>query len=148
MRRYLKVISYLIVVLVLHSCAETSSSRLSIREEGARGETDVRPASERTIYQAMGRGLMGDFFDPMAVPDRRRALAAEYRALEYGKAGEIISWQGTNTRLSGEVVAGQPYRVGSQDCRQYRHNFSLDRVIHNLSGSACRNKDGSWSPLI
>jgi surface antigen len=45
------------------------------------------------------------------------------------------------------VVAAAPYQVGSQNCRQYTHTITVDGKDTVSRGSACRNNDGSWSPL-
>jgi len=95
----------------------------------------------------MGQGLLGPAFDSMSRDARRRALEAEYKSLEYTKTGETVAWQAGNGAASGTVVPGQPYRVGSQNCRQYSHSFSVDGVAQTIRGSACRNPDGSWVPL-
>lgn len=77
------------------------------------------------------------------------ALETEYRALEYTAPGDIVAWQGSGTGLSGQVVASQPYRVGSQDCRQYTHTLTAPGVgaPQTARGTACRNPDGSWALL-
>ena len=75
-----------------------------------------------------------------------RALQAEYRALEYGEAGVPIPWR-SGASLSGEVTAAQPYRVGSQDCRSYIQRINSASGERILRGTACRNPDGSWTPL-
>lgn len=80
--------------------------------------------------------------------DRRRALEAEYRALEYMQGGQTVAWTGTRGNLRGEVVAYQPYRVGSQDCRQYVHTVHAGGEPMVVRGTACRNPDGSWSPVV
>mgnify|MGYP001144875578 CR=1 FL=1 len=77
--------------------------------------------------------------------DRRKALEAEYRALEYGQGGQAVAWKGESQ--SGEVVAAQPYRVGSQDCRQYSQTVFTGGTPLVARGTACRNPDGSWTPL-
>ena len=77
----------------------------------------------------------------------RPALEAEYRALEYTPSGRPVTWKGSQGNLYGEVTAAQPYRVGSQDCRQYTHTFSLNGPRQTVRGTACRNPDGSWTPL-
>lgn len=104
-------------------------------------------ASENAIYLAMGRGLLGSSLDTMRMPDRRKALEAEYKALEYTQSGKTVTWSSDKGVASGTVAPGQPYRVGSQNCRQYSHNFVINGVPQNQRGSACRNDDGSWSPL-
>lgn len=122
-------------------------------------QLSTTPASEKVIIMAMGQGLLGSSIDFLSKDERRHALEAEYKALEYAKAGEAVSWgagsahrEGTQAgtgdkRASGSVVAGQPYQVGSQNCRQYSHSFIIGGVPRTARGSACRNPDGSWVPL-
>jgi len=102
----------------------------------------------QTILAAMGDGLVGSAFaSPLAERDRLKALEAEYKALEYTPAGQPVAWKGESGEPSGEVVASQPYRVGSQDCRQYAHKVVSAGQSRSMRGTACRNKDGSWTPL-
>ena len=110
------------------------------------GTTDV--AIGLGTIAAMGDGLIGGAGAGQLDRDERRAaLEAEYRALEYTAAGQPVEWRGSGLGRSGEVVAAQPYRVGSQDCRQYMHSFSLNGPRQTVRGTACRNPDGSWTPL-
>ena len=96
----------------------------------------------------MGTGLIGRAAPDLGRADLRRALEAEYRALEYSSAGQVVPWSGGSAGLRGEVVAYQPYRVGSQDCRQYAHSVYAAATPQTVRGTACRNADGSWSPLV
>lgn len=80
--------------------------------------------------------------------DRRLALEAEYKALEHTQSGRPVSWKTAGrSAVSGDVVAAQPYRVGSQDCRQYSHTVFDDGATQTARGTACRNADGTWTPL-
>lgn len=79
--------------------------------------------------------------------DRAKALAAEYRALEYSPGGKPVDWSDPDTHVHGRVVAAQPYQVGSQNCRQYTHTVYIGDVAQSARGTACRNPDGSWTPL-
>jgi len=83
----------------------------------------------------------------MSRDERRRALEAEYKSLECTKASEVVVWRTGNGAAFGSVMPGQPYRVGSQNCRQYTHSFSVNGIPQTMRGSACRNPDGSWMPL-
>jgi surface antigen len=96
----------------------------------------------------MNGGLIGGAIGSgLGEGDRRTALQAEYRALEYTPAGKAVEWQGASADVSGAVTAAQPYRVGSQDCRQYSQTVSLNGQKQTARGTACRNLDGSWTPL-
>lgn len=78
--------------------------------------------------------------------DRQRALEAEYRALEASPGGQPVTWTGDGIR--GEVVAAAPFQVGAQNCRQYTHTLSAKGRDVKARGTACRNSDGTWTPLI
>lgn len=77
--------------------------------------------------------------------DTQRALEAEYRALEAAPGGQPVTWQGKG--MTGSVVAAAPYQVGSQNCRQYSHTVAAGGRETASRGAACRNADGSWTPL-
>ena len=136
--------------LALGGCATSGggagASSGSLLGQFAAGR-DPAPAS-RSILAAMGNGLVaGAVATPLAEGDRRRALEAEYHALEYSQAGQPVNWKSERGDVTGEVVAYQPYRVGSQDCRQYTHKVSYGSQSKSVGGTACRNADGSWTPL-
>lgn len=78
--------------------------------------------------------------------ERRLALAAEYKALEAAPSGQAVIWDGDGVK--GQVVASPPYQVGSQNCRQYTHTVTEDGTSVAERGAACRNSDGTWTPLI
>ena len=99
-----------------------------------------------TIIAAMNGGLIGGPIGKgLDAGERRLALESEYRALEYTPAAQAVKWEGSGD--SGAVVAAQPYRVGSQNCRQYEHSVVVDGQKRSARGTACRNADGSWTPL-
>jgi surface antigen len=80
--------------------------------------------------------------------DRVRALEAEYKALESSPGGQKVIWDGDGG-AHGEVVAATPYQVGSQNCRQYSHSVSVNGGAPlTARGAACRNTNGSWTPLV
>ncbi|KAA6206429.1 MAG: hypothetical protein DU429_03640 [Candidatus Tokpelaia sp.] len=95
-----------------------------------------------------GQSLPGQEAGLLSTAEKDQAAAAEYQALEYKKAGEAVPWGKAGARASGIVTPGQPYRVGTQNCRQYSHNWVINGVPHVARGSACRNEDGSWTPLV
>jgi surface antigen len=100
-----------------------------------------------TIITAMNGGLVGGTVGTgLSEKEKRSALEAEYKALEYTASGQKVGWQGDSGH-SGEVVAAQPYRVGSQDCRQYTQTVNIGGASSTARGTACRNADGSWTPL-
>ena len=101
-----------------------------------------------TIISAMDGGLVGGSIgNGLSETEKRSALEAEYKALEYTTSGQKVAWKGEQASHYGEVVPGQPYRVGSQDCRQYTQTVFAGGAGVTARGTACRNADGSWTPL-
>jgi surface antigen len=101
-----------------------------------------------SIVSAMNGGLIGGSIGSgLSDGEKRKGLEAEYKALEYNTSGQKVTWKSDNSTRYGEVVAAQPYRVGSQDCRQYTHTVYTNGTGATARGTACRNTDGSWTPL-
>lgn len=83
----------------------------------------------------------------LSTQDQLRALAAEYQALENAALGQKVAWRSPIGSAFGEVSAGTPYQVGQQNCRQYTHSATIKGAVVKGQGAACRNGDGSWTPL-
>lgn len=103
-------------------------------------------AAPSGLVAALDGGLIAriDGLNP-SKGDLNAALQGEYRALEYTAPGEAVSWQ--SRQLQGKITPSQPYRVGSQDCRQYMQTVTKSGAEFTAKGTACRNEDGSWSLL-
>jgi surface antigen len=94
---------------------------------------------------ALQGGIVGRTALEIGASDRQRALEAEYRALEGAAVGQPVTWTGREAK--GEVVASAPFQVGSQNCRQYSHTLNAGGREVKARGAACRNSDGTWTPL-
>jgi len=127
---------WLVALLALSGCAATA------------GTSKPPPATSANlpVVKGMAGGLAGTSVGrDLSTADKRSALEAEYRALEYTPGGQSVAWRGAGS--SGQVTPAQPYRVGSQDCRQYTHTIAAGGDSQSARGTACRNTDGSWTPL-
>lgn len=139
-----------LAVMLLAACSTTdvATSRGGGVLQAYAAAGQAQPPVASSIVEAMAGGLIGGTLGSgLDRRDRRRALEAEYRALEHTPAGEAVAWGDPQDR-SGEVVAGSPYRVGSQNCRQYTHTVRAGERTQSARGTACRNPDGSWTPLV
>lgn len=132
------IVSSLLVAITLSSCQSTKSG-------GSSGLFSRKPPASATYIAALQGGIIGRSGVDISDSDRQRALEAEYRALESAAVGQPVVWSGRN--VSGRVVASAPYQVGSQNCRQYTHSVTIGGKETVARGSACRNDNGSWSPL-
>ena len=133
----------LLCALLLAGCTGTGLDAVQITPSIA---SAGGPATSTALLAALNGGLISRIAgSQLGRLDRNAALEAEYRALEYTAPGEPLIWQGR--ALKGSVLPSQPYRVGSQDCRQYTQTLSGTPTPASARGTACRNEDGSWSLL-
>ncbi|HEY4193842.1 MAG TPA: hypothetical protein VGM46_14445 [Mesorhizobium sp.] len=137
-------------LLIVSGCASTGLGK------GGGGVLSPAPSSQQSggatvakaIISAMDGGLVGGKIGAgLTDQEKRSGLEAEYKALEYTASGQTVAWKSGSSSRYGEVVAAQPYRVGSQDCRQYTHTVFTGGQSASARGTACRNADGSWTPL-
>ncbi|CAN7178577.1 hypothetical protein LJR255_000345 [Pararhizobium sp. LjRoot255] len=129
----------LIASSLLTGCA--SASRDAGKTAGA-----MTPETSASYIAALGGGVIGRTAGlSISKADRQRALEAEYRALEAARGGQPVVWEGSG--ISGTVVAAAPYQVGSQNCRQYSHTVTIKGQDSIARGAACRNPNGTWTPL-
>lgn len=130
----------ILCVSVLSACTTTGT------RTGGGGGLLGRSAQSATPFLAnLQGGIVGRSGVQLGRADQTKALEAEYRALETAPVGTPVSWTGDD--VSGQVVANAPYQVGNQNCRQYSHTLTVDGKETRVRGAACRNADGSWSPL-
>jgi surface antigen len=132
------IVSALLVAVALSGCTTTKSA-------ASRGIFSGKPLASATFITALQGGIVGRSGVNLNDSDKQRALEAEYRALEGAAVGQPVLWTGKD--VTGKVVAAAPYQVGSQNCRQYTHTLTVDGKDTVARGAACRNEDGSWSPL-
>ncbi|UCA46453.1 MULTISPECIES: membrane protein [unclassified Pseudochrobactrum] len=136
------------LTFILPLFALTACSTLNASTSGSPSRNPLAGGSvSNAVLAPMGNGILGSAGSQLTASDRRSAIEAEYKALEYAPKGEAVSWKGRSGKASGEVTAAQPYQVGSQNCRQYSHSFTVDGAPQLVRGTACRNDDGSWTPL-
>ena len=79
--------------------------------------------------------------------DRERAYAAQMDALERGPSGAPVTWKNPDSGRYGTVVPGPAYQEAGRNCRSYTHTIYIDGHPQTARGTACRNPDGTWTPL-
>ena len=97
-----------------------------------------------TVGGAVLGGLLGAELGRQLDAQAQRAYYdAQFRALESGRAGAPVVWQApSGTR--GQVIPGQPYQINATVCRDYQHTVYIDGRPEVVTGTACRQADGSW----
>ena len=147
--RTARVWALVLAVSPLSACTTTSGSD-RLDETGEQVAAAVsEPETSAYYIQALNGGLVSRIDGvKLSGSDRARALEAEYKVLEAAPSGQTVGWAGSGD-LKGEVMAAVPYQVGSQNCRQYTHSVVVKDGAAPLvaRGAACRNANGSWTPL-
>lgn len=98
-----------------------------------------------TIAGAAIGGVIGNRIGAgMDEDDKRRAYAAQMKALDTGLSGSAVPWRNPDSGRYGNVMPGPAYQSNGQQCRQYTHTIYIDGKPQVARGSACRNADGTW----
>ena len=79
--------------------------------------------------------------------DKRLAYEAEMSALERGPSGAPVAWRNPDSGRYGSVVPGPSYQDRGRNCRAYTETIYIDGRPETARGTACRNPDGTWTPL-
>jgi surface antigen len=100
------------------------------------------------VIGAAAGGLLGSAIGAsLDEQDRQLAYAAEMQALESGAPGAPVGWRSDHTTYRGTVVPGPYYQRGAMRCREYSHTIYINGRPELARGTACRNPDGSWTPV-
>jgi surface antigen len=111
---------------------------------GGRGAAAVGGA----IAGAAIGGLIGNRIGAaMDEEDRRRAYAAELAAMEAEGAGAPFEWRNPRSGHYGMIVPGPIYVERGARCRNYTHTIYIRGEPQVARGVACRNPDGTWTPV-
>ncbi|MFN3171519.1 MAG: RT0821/Lpp0805 family surface protein [Hyphomicrobiales bacterium] len=97
-----------------------------------------------TVGGAVLGGLLGaELGRQLDAQAQQRYYQAQYQALEQGRPGAPVAWQ-SPTGPRGQVVPGQAYQINSTRCRDYTHTVYIQGQPEVLTGTACRQSDGTW----
>lgn len=100
------------------------------------------------VAGALIGGLIGNRIGAaMDDEDKQRAYAAQIEALERGPPGAPVSWKNPDSGRYGTIVPGPDYQQTGRKCRQYTHTIYIDGRPQTARNTACRNPDGTWTPL-
>lgn len=79
--------------------------------------------------------------------DKKLAYQAEVNALERGQSGAPVAWRNPDSGRYGSVVPGPAYVDRGRNCRAYTETIYIDGRPQTARGTACRNPDGTWTPI-
>jgi surface antigen len=100
------------------------------------------------LIGAAAGGLIGNRIGAsMDEEDRRLAYAAEIQALNTGAAGAPVGWRNPANGRYGSVVPGPAYVDAGRHCRAFTETIYIGGRPQTARGVACRNPDGTWTPV-
>jgi surface antigen len=108
---------------------------------GKGGGRVVAIATGTLLGAALGSKI-GQYLDEN---DRRKMAAATQTSLENSPIGQETSWENPDSGHSGTVTPTRTYADNSsKPCRDYQQTVMIDGKAEILTGSACRQADGTW----
>jgi surface antigen len=76
--------------------------------------------------------------------DRQYFAAAQYQALETGQAQR---WSNPQSGVYGDSTTGPVVTVNNAQCREFTNTIYIGGSPETARGTACRNPDGTWTPI-
>ncbi|MGE3147582.1 MAG: RT0821/Lpp0805 family surface protein [Pseudorhodoplanes sp.] len=93
-------------------------------------------------------GLLGNRIGAaMDDEDKQRAYMAQMDALERSPSGAPVGWENPDSGRRGTIVPGPAYDRRGTKCRAFTHTIYINGRPEVARGTACRNPDGTWTPL-
>ncbi|MCB1522098.1 MAG: glycine zipper 2TM domain-containing protein [Hyphomicrobiaceae bacterium] len=154
MSRVSNIIAIALAALVAAGCGPDGPSKadtgllVGAAAGGMIGSQAGRGSGAGALAGALIGGIVGhEIGSALDEDDRLRAREAEYEALENGQSGSPRSWRNPDNGHYGDVVPNRPYKRGATDCRDYTHTVYVGGRQRTMRGTACRNRDGTWSSV-
>lgn len=79
----------------------------------------------------------------MDAADRRRAQ----QTLETTPTGRSVAWRNPDANTAYEMTPVRTYETGSGPCRDYAMDAWIDGRKETVTGTACRQSDGTWRTM-
>jgi surface antigen len=142
-----KLIVSLVMVASLAGCQEVRNQQVGAAVGGALGGllgAQVGSGSGQ-IAAAVAGGLLGAYLGgnvgrTMDEVDRRQARDS----LERNPTGQTSTWQNPDSGNSYAVTPTRTYEDQGQPCRDYTTEAWIEGQRETVTGTACRQPDGSW----
>lgn len=149
-KKPLKILVALLALSAVSGCTRLATATvgeaadLPVANAAANAQTPV--IATRAAQQSTD---ISDFVDPqslakMSENEKAEAASAQFYALQFGRPGAPRRWSG-DKGATGKITVGPFVRVNELDCREFVHQVTIEQVERTLSGTSCRESDGSWS---
>lgn len=143
-----KSLALVLASIILAACGSVSNQSSYKPLVGISSSNTLGQVQSTSVAQGkVGGGIIGSQIGAgLDSASRDVGLAAEFNALENGRAGEAVKWSNGQT-ASGIVTPQQTYEVGSQTCRRYTHQILVNGESREASSTSCRQSSGTWQIL-
>ncbi len=96
-----------------------------------------------SLLGGLAGGAIGKNLDDK---DKAKANAAAHEAFESGRTGQPSVWDNPDSGNSGTVTPTQTFANSQgQYCREINQTITIDGNTEEVTGTACRQADASWS---
>lgn len=66
-------------------------------------------------------------------------------SLEYNRTGQVSAWQNPDSGHQGQFTPTRTYQTAEgRNCRDFENTFTVDGKKETITGTACRQPDGTW----
>jgi len=94
-----------------------------------------------TVVGTLAGGALGNYIGGRFDQRDRRQFGS---ALESNQTGNTSRWSNPDTNGTYSVTPTNTYRDGDQPCREFTMNANVEGETDQVTGTACRQSDGSW----
>jgi surface antigen len=150
MKAFVRRTSPLVVALALAACENPPTKQ----QTGAVGGAVIGGVVGSTIGGGTGRTVAiiagtvagavigGKIGSKMDEADKLKAA----QALETTPTGQKAMWKNPDTGAQYTMTPTKTYEASAGPCRDFTVDANVDGKPEQLSGTACRQSDGSWKP--
>ena len=153
-----RLISVILITGFLAACVNAQNSPKqtvgTILGAGAGALLGAQAGKGKGRLVAVALGTLGGAFlgseigKTMDEVDRMKAGQTQQAALERNPVGHASSWTNPDSGNSGRVTPTRTYQTPrGENCREYQHEVTVGGRTEVMTGTACRNADGTWRAL-
>lgn len=142
------VLAFALVALSTNGCATRErTGQLIGGAAGAAAGTQVGSGTGTTIA-TIGGALLGAAIGGVIGRNMdQRDFQQTSHALETTPTGEPVQWVNPDTGHQYTVTPTHTYQSAQGPCREYQMHAVVDGRNETLTGTACRQPDGSWQAI-
>lgn len=148
--RHVAAIASLVLVSACTFVSDAEVARVSGAIGGSVTGSEVsRSDRDPAVLGALLSRINGDEVDEALVDEDKRLMAElVFVVLDHGADGDNKTWRNRYSRHHGSFTAHSTWRTSeSVECRRFTNTIYVGEVESRANGTACRQRDGTWSVM-